>query len=294
MTFDSQKNIMSEFVKMIAERENSLTDVFKKLDTINHKAASEFIDSLNYTGGIIDPSIDYTNQLLQLKRSLQSAYSSIEVKSAISEYIDQIPVILYQHAQSVAEINGLLTGKLYDEKLAEYYVQKIKVELADEVYAKDLVQKSIDSYRKLLSGPTSLSTLRTELEAQGGRASSYSKQIILDANRVMIGEANDKISTTYNLDGFLYDGGLRGNSRPLCVLLVDLKRPIGLDEMTIFLGREELKDGLMPNTTKNNFTKRVGGFGCHHHATPVRLTDANKKAINKYHGKEIYKIQNYN
>lgn len=294
MTFDSQRKIMREFMKMLIEHENSLDDVFKKLDFLNINASQDFIDSLNYVGGIVDPSIDYTNQLLQLKRKLTSSYSSTEFREQVTAYIDKIPMVLYQHAQSVAEINGLLTGKIYDEKLAEYYVDKLKTELAEEVYAKELVQKSVDAYRKLLSGPTSLKDMREELVSQGGKAARYSKQIILDANRTMIGEANDKISSTYALDGFIYDGGLRDNSRPMCVLLVGLKRPIGDDEMTIFLKREDLQPGLMPNTTKSNFKKRVAGYGCHHHATPVRLTDANKKTINQYHHKEIYKITKSN
>lgn len=290
MTFLDSVNILKEFNKILTTREDELLKILQSLDAENLKNIQSFVESLSYNQGVVDIIEDPTDQLLSLKRTLKNNYLNPEIQSAINSYIEEIPNLLYQYTRSASLINGLRTGEVYNEKIAEYYVSKLKDSFGTDAYAKDLVQPLVDSYRKLLNENVSLKRLRTEIESSGGRVATYSKSIVLDSNRSMIGEANNEIVERYSLDGFIYEGGLMKTSRNLCIKLVDLRRPIGLLEVDLFLKDDSLQDGLISGTNKKNFVQRVGGYGCRHHATPVRLTEKNKKVINAYWNKELYPI----
>ena len=290
MTFLDSVNVLKEFNKILSTREDDLLKILQSLDAENLKNIQQFVESLSYNAGVVDLADDPTDQLLSLKRTLKNNYLNPEIQTAINSYIEEIPNLLYQYTRSASLINGLRTGDVYNEKLAEYYVSKLQDNFAVDAYAKDLVQPMVDSYRKLLNENVSLKKLRTEMETSGGRVATYSKSIVLDSNRSMIGEANNEIVERYALDGFIYEGGLMKTSRNLCVKLVDLRRPIGLLEVDLFLKDDDLNEGLISGTNKKNFIQRVGGYGCRHHATPIRLTEKNKKAINAYWGRELYPV----
>lgn len=290
MTFLDSVNILREFNKILSTREDELLKILQALDVENLKNIQDFVESLSYKNGVVDLVEDPTDQLLSLKRTLKNNYNNPDIQSAIRQYIDDIPGLLYQYTRSASLINGLRTGEVYNEKLAEYYVSKLEDSFGADAYSKDLVQPLTDTYRKLLNEGASLKRIRTELVTSGGKVAAYSKTIVLDGNRSMIGEANNEIADKYQLDGFIYEGGLVKHSRGLCVKLVDLRRPIGLLEIDLFLKDDTLHDGLIAGTNKSNFIQRVGGYGCRHHATPVRLTNKNKAAINLYWGRELYKV----
>lgn len=293
MTFLDRYNSFKRLAEYMEARNSPIFESIAKLENKFSTKLERFIDSLSYSNGILDPTQDYTEQLLRLRKEVINEYALSEVRNELIKYIDSIPQILYTHASSISEINGLVTGDIYSEALAEDYAQKLSANFSIDVFAKDALQPILDNYRRMLSGQTRLTTFRNELEAMGGRMAQYSKQIVLDSQRTLFGEANNTIKNAYGLDGFIYEGGLVKESRPLCIHLVDLKRVVGIEELKLWLNEKkypEFQEGLMPGTTASNFIQRVAGYGCRHKAQPVRLLESDIKAINKYWGKELIKV----
>ena len=145
MTFLDSVNILNEFNRVLSTKEDELLKILTSLDTDNLKNIQDFIDALSYNNGIVDLSMDHTDKLLGLKRVLKENYNNPSVQNTIQKYIEEIPNLLYQYTNSVSLINGLRTGEVFNEKLAEFYVDKLKTDFAVDAYAKDLVQPLVAS-----------------------------------------------------------------------------------------------------------------------------------------------------
>lgn len=100
------------------------------------------------------------------------------------------------------------------------------------------------------------------------RLQAYAGQIARDSLFQYNGTIQDNIGQKYNLTKFIYVGGLVKESRPFCKHLAGLDRKIDIEEIPELVKR--YPEGLVPNTTRENFPTYRGGYNCLHNVMMVR------------------------
>lgn len=156
---------------------------------------------------------------------------------------------------------------LVDDGMDANYVQPIKYVLLQQITK----NASIEDTKKLLGKwqdgkLTAGSTLTSERPTPNLK--QYSTAISRNSFYGYYGTVNELIADEYNLDHFIYTGGLVSDSRPFCKHLVGLRRKIAISEVPALL--KKYPQGIIPDTTKENFLARRGGFSCRHGAFAVK------------------------
>jgi hypothetical protein len=106
-----------------------------------------------------------------------------------------------------------------------------------------------------------------------GKLVSYSKQIVTDTMHTQSRNYNSIMTEKLGLKWFRYVGALVADSRPWCIAL-EHKEWIHESELSKICsgnidGQQVSRQGLMPDTNKENVISRCGGYNCGHHMTPV-------------------------
>lgn len=96
---------------------------------------------------------------------------------------------------------------------------------------------------------------------------SYATQISRDYTYGYQGQVNKTIADEFEMNGFIYVGGAIKDTRPICLKLVS-KEKILFSELPKILNSTD-KDGMIPNTNKDNFLIYRGGYNCRHEAIPT-------------------------
>lgn len=150
--------------------------------------------------------------------------------------------------------------------LADAYVQPAKFLMMQTVTNGQTIKQAKAMLSNWDNGTLPAGKLSSGVHAP--RLQAYAGQIARDSLFQYNGTVQDNIGKKYKLTKFLYVGGLVKDSRPFCKHLVSLDRKIELKEVPQLL--LQYPDGIIPNTTMENFPVRRGGFNCLHNVMMVR------------------------
>lgn len=211
----------------------------------------------NILGDIYTPSVkEYLGVFSTIEDttiSLQKSYNELEVSLSL---VTPIRKSIYSQAEY------FLT-----DALADAYIQPAKHLLMQHVTQGITISDSLKIFEKWnkgeLSTPDQLASNRPTPNLQ-----KYATQLSRDSIYGYQGAINDSVAEKFNLNFFLYIGGIIRDSRPACRHLVGLNRKISIDEIPQILLK--YPEGVMPGTTKDNFWSRRCGYGCRHEAFPVK------------------------
>lgn len=152
------------------------------------------------------------------------------------------------------------------KSVADAYVQPAKFLLMQTVTHGQTIKQAQSMLKNWNDGELGNGKLATGV--RNPRLQAYAGQIARDSLFQYNGTIQDNIGQRYGLKNFIYVGGLVKESRPFCRHLVGLKRKISIDEVPRLV--ERYPEGLVPNTTRENFPTYRGGFNCLHNVMMVR------------------------
>lgn len=226
---------------------------------------------------------DYSSRFALIQREMMRIINSL-YKPSITEYLNTYTTVDETNAFLHAEYNKIeidkpiLTGaRATIYKQAEYYLLK-------DGLASDFVTPAsyvlLQAVQRGLTIKQTESLLRNWNDGQmkagsnissarpSPRLQAYAGQIAVDSIYQYNGAIQERIAEQYGLTRFIYVGGLVKDSRELCIHLVKQRRKISLDEIPELI--KKYPKGVIPNTTKDNFPVRRGGFRCNHTVMMVR------------------------
>jgi hypothetical protein len=191
--------------------------------------------------------------------------------------IDDVNTNLHKSYNELVLEKSLFTSarrSIYDQAeyfltdaVADAYIQPTKFMLMQAATSGITIKQGEGLLRNWNSG-----TLPAGSRLATGRATprlqAYAGQIAKDSIFQYNGVLQDKVAQEYGLTKGLYVGGLVEDSRPFCKHMVGLRRKIDITEIPPLL--EKYPDGIIPNTTKENFPIRRGGFRCSHNWMAVK------------------------
>ncbi len=181
----------------------------------------------------------------------------------------------YDYNKLKVEVQNLNPSRQYIYQQAKYalttavapqYVEPITTVLMQQVTGGASIQQGLSILEKWNEGK--LSDGRYTNKIMAPNLEKYARQMAVDAAFSLDRSINGIIRDRYELDKFLYAGGIKQSSRPLCRYLISLKRKIAFDELPPLF--ELYPDGLIENTNRQNFVVRCGGYQCFHRCFPTR------------------------
>lgn len=237
---------------------------------------------LDYIDGVLNPNQPIAHKIAKIQQEMEYIITSL-YKPRILDYLATYQTVDDRNIFMQKGYNELVISKsllyparksIYDQ--AEYYLSD---GLADAYVqpAKYLLLQSVTNGLSLKDAKSLLKNWNEGDLAKGGnltsgrptpRLQTYSTQVARDSIYSYNGAINETIAKEFGLTKFIYQGGLVEDSRPFCKHLVSLNRKIDIDEVPALL--EKYPEGIIPGTTKKNFTIRRGGYNCQHIAMAVK------------------------
>lgn len=218
------------------------------------------------------------------KESVKGIYKSFNELTYIQDKVTKQAFGSANLPASLTEIKDLAREQtLYDlteTGVRSNVIEKIETTLIDNV-------KSGNSFNTMQSQISDL--LIGEKTKNGGKLSSYSKQITTDAMYQYTGNYDKLVSQAYKTKWYKYVGSLIDTSRPLCEHLVGKKYIHESELKGISDGRVDGKQvsvaGMIPGTTSANFIVNRGGYNCRHRMIPVPEATVPKELREKFANK---------
>lgn len=231
---------------------------------------------LDYQQGLLNPTQPLAQKIARIEGEIQYILGELYTPR-ITEYLDTYQIVEDRNISLQKGYNELVIAKsllsparkvVYDQ--AEYYLMD---GLADAYVqpAKYLLMQAVTNGLSLKDAKSLLKNWNEGKMATGGQLTSgrptprlqtYSTQIARDSIYQYNGTIQNIIHEKFELTKGVYVGGLVKDSRPACKYLVGLKRKIDIDEIPAVL--EKYPQGVIPGTTKKNFSVRRCGYGCMH------------------------------
>lgn len=146
------------------------------------------------------------------------------------------------------------------EGLADAYIQPAKYLLMQQVSTGVTIKDAERVLRNWNDGELTSGKLASG--RQTPNLQKYARQISVDSIHQYNGTIQQVIKDEFQLTKGVYVGDIIKDSRPFCKHMVGMKRKIEIDEIPDLIKR--FPDGIIPGTTKKNFSVYRGGYGCRH------------------------------
>lgn len=155
-----------------------------------------------------------------------------------------------------------------------------KTDLTKAGFQSEIVDKASTIVQTAITEGTSYADMNSQLadfiignDKVDGKLVSYTKQILSDTLNNTSRNYNSIMTDKLGLKWFRYVGALVRDSRPFCKAL-EHKEWIHESELAsisrgVIDGVQVSRAGMMPDTNKENFISRCGGWNCAHHCVPV-------------------------
>ncbi len=243
---------------------------------------TEYINNFEIKDGRFILGQDFTARFAYIQRKIEKILGDV-YQPSIGEYLSKFSTVEEINIGLQKDFNQLVIDtellsptrkSIYNQAayylkdgLADAYIQPAKYLLMQGVNNGITIKQArslLDRWNEGELGSGQLTSGRPTPRLQ-----TYATQISRDSIYTYNGTINNVISEKYELNHFIYTGGLLKDSRPACVYFVGLKRKISLEEVPPVLVK--YPQGVIKGTTKENFYIRRCGYNCQHLATPVRL-----------------------
>lgn len=283
MTIQELTKTLNELEETITESVDLLGVSAKEAQEKIYKLLKQAVTEFELTDGRFVGSQNLAKRFAALESKIYGIVGDVylpSVKDYLGTYstIDDVTRSLHKSYNRLEIEKELFTPSrraIYDQSeyylskgLADSYVRPAKYLLLQQVSQGITIKDSLRILKNWNDG---------ELTASKGNLASgepvptlqkYATQIARDTAFQYEGAIQNVIADKFQLDTFIYTGGIIKDSRPFCRHLVGLKRKIKLSEVPKLL--EQFPQGTIPDTTKENFYQRRGGYSCRHSAFPVR------------------------
>lgn len=175
----------------------------------------------------------------------------------------------------------------------ELAFQDAKADLTKAGFQTEIVDSASDIVQTAITEGTSYADMNSQLadfiignDKVDGKLVSYTKQILGDTLNNASRNYNSIITDKLGLEWFRYVGALVKDSRPMCRAL-EKKEWIHISELPsicrgIVDGQQISRQGMMPDTNKDNVISRCMGWNCEHHMIPVASESVPKNIRAKF------------
>lgn len=283
----------TDFKPVIKEITDAIEAFQATVPAAQQAMLDEILDDLNglkLNGRNIAVSVANVKKISAIKAKLQKLVLNDEYKKAVKKYLktfDQVTTL--QDAYFVT-----LEAKYKPSKLgAEMQKQAITT------VAQDLTERGIDAnvvsavediLRTSITTGGPLADLRAQLtnaittnDAGPGLLERYTKQITTDALNQHSAQYTQTVAASLGLKWFRYTGSLIETSRPFCIACRDKEWIHESEFADVIAGnfpefadaggkiydKTGLPEGMIPDTTPDNFPIYRGGWNCAHQLRPV-------------------------
>lgn len=280
--------LLDDIENYLNDLDNHIEDVLIILERdfarVNSLVAAEIIKSLEdlqTKNGRFVRGQNLTKTLVKLDAAIKSVLGSKGMETPVREFFNLYTTIedrnvAFRKTQSgIIVTDETLSGpRKFIQDQAEYYLRGAGLADGYITPAKFLLRQQAATGASL-SGARDLikewDSKGLAPEQTAGRPApnlqKYATQLARDSSYQYNGVINDTIKARYDLKEFIYAGGLKKASRPLCRHLVGLKRPIKYAEIDDLL--KQYPEGVIPGTNAGNFDVYRGGFNCEHLTYPI-------------------------
>ena len=275
---------MTEFEKLILEKEQLFEDVLNAFQTSSENASEELYliiqDILNQVSdkGKLKWNTKTVNALSNIDYMLNKAFDKTDYKTLVNGFIRDFDALVQINSNLQKSLNNIdiKTKSFYDyaEKQSEFLKANLLKNIAETPQfgnkLKDILLNAAVSNQSLSTTTKQVGDfLGTGKNAD--QLTKYTLQVTRDALRQFDGQLNANILVSYNLNAIRYVGSLVKDSRPQCV------RWVGMEIIPVSELQKEINwaykygAGMIPNTTPNNFNVYRGGFSCNHISIPTNI-----------------------
>lgn len=248
---DSEKRIFKDLLKLLAQFDKSQGRLVLNADTIKliNQAEFEILQALNKSGynSRVKAYLKDFDKIKTATIAQQKSINSIDVSVRLLNNIQKGAI---QQTTNMLLGNGLNTN----------LIQPVK----------DILLQSASSGMTIPQAELQLRQVILGDAERLGKLERYATQISRDAISGFDGMMQGRIAKEYELDCLSYEGSIIRDSRPQCI------RWAGMGELKISELTEEINwaysngNGMIPNTTKDNFYIYRGGYSCRHSVTATR------------------------
>lgn len=239
------------------------------------------ISTFDTTNGRFDPNQPIARKIANIERRIYEILGD-RYNPSIANYLKAYDIVDDGAKYLHREVNDIdvtaddiknVRATVYNQaeiyltsSLADAYVQPAKFLMMQTIAHGQTIKQATSMLKNWNNG--TLGDGKLSGAPRNPRLQAYAGQIARDSLFQYNGTIQDNIGQKYGLKNFIYVGGVVRESRPFCVHLVNLKRKISIEEVPALV--EKYPEGLVPNTTRENFPTYRGGFNCLHNVMMAR------------------------
>lgn len=258
------------------------------------------IDKINSAGGYFNEASLTAEQLLDFTDAIRKTLTKTGYAKDVQSFISDFGKITINSNILLDKIGGFSMGTLPLSDMEKKWKLLTSETLLNSGIRTDFEQPILKILDESISYGGSIERAKktlTEFIAGGkdtsGKLKSYVTQTARDSIGQLQGQQFHSVANSVETAGIRYIGSVLRDSRGQCEHWVkDLNGFIPWDqldeEIKLAYKNQQLKKidvsngiphrwgGMMPNTTKDNFMAKRGGFNCTHTAVPVRKNPNSK------------------
>lgn len=252
------------------------------------------LDSINSAGGNFDVATLSNEQFLNFINAIRRGLTSGGYQQAVEVLISDYGKITINSSNLLKNIGGFDVPPLQLSQVEQKWKQVTAESLLNSGIRSDFETPILRILDESISYGGSIERAKKNLTEfikgnpdKSGKLQSYTTQIARDSIGQLQGQQFHSVATAVDTAGIRYIGSLLEDSRGQCTRWVkDLNGFIAWDQLNKEIklaydnqrakkvdnygGKKHPWGGMMPNTTKDNFMAKRGGFNCRHTAIPVK------------------------
>ena len=276
--------------KLVGELEKSMPNIEQKvLDEV-----FTILDSINSAGGRFDVATLSNEQFLNFVNAIRRGLTSGGYQQQVQVLIADYGKITINSSNLLKNIGGFDVPPLQLSQVEQKWKQVTAESLLNSGIRTDfetpilrILDESISYGGSIERAKKNLTDFIKGNTDKSGKLQSYTTQIARDSIGQLQGQQFHSVASAVDTAGVRYIGSLLEDSRGQCTRWVkDLNGFIAWNELSKEIklaydnqaakkvdnygGKSHPWGGMMPNTTKDNFMAKRGGFNCRHTAIPVK------------------------
>lgn len=271
------KNIVNEIQSFVDDFSTNIEPIQKKLyDRVSGMLSQLSLDA----EGNIKRTQANMNLISDVKTELKSVVNNKAYQSNVAQLKSALNDVSDLQENYFSKIDAAADKPPVVDSIIDHSFNTAVSDLTAAGLQSTVVDAAADIVSTGITEGTSFGDMNTQLrefmlgnEEKEGKLLSYSKQIVSDTMHTSSRNYNSLMTDKLGLKWFRYVGALVADSRPWCIAL-EHKEWIHESELPSICngtinGQKVSKQGLMPDTNKENVISRCGGYNCAHHMVPV-------------------------
>lgn len=252
------------------------------------------IDKINSAGGYFNEASLTAEQLLNFTQAIRQTLTKTGYTQDVQAFLSDFGKITINSSILLDKVGGFDVGTLPLSDMEKKWKLLTSNTLLDSGIRQDFEQPILKILDESISYGGSIERAKKQLtdyivggKDKSGKLKSYVTQTARDSIGQLQGQQFHSVANAVETAGVRYIGSVLKDSRGQCEHWVrdlngfipwdELNNEIKLAEKNIAMKKVDIVNGvphrwggLMPNTTKDNFMAKRGGFNCTHTAVPVR------------------------